>query len=84
MSEDEGEAGEVAFGPGVLIERAREKLRDALTMLGDAAGDDVEDGAVTDAGVSVIGAGEMLEDAFRMRVDEQASVHKEPEGESDG
>ncbi len=84
MVESEKGTRKVEFGPSVLIDRAREKLRDALTMLGVAAGGDVDDGAVTDAGILVVQAGEMLEDAFRMRVDERATVRLGEEGESDG
>ncbi|MGH1348937.1 MAG: hypothetical protein ACRBN8_45815 [Nannocystales bacterium] len=84
MVESETRTGEVEFGPGVLVERAREKLRDALAMLGDEPGVEVDDGSVTDAGVLSMRAGEMLEDAFRMRVDERTTVRQEEKGEADG
>ena len=84
MVESEKGTREVEFSPGALIDRAREKLRDALTMLGVAPGGEVDDGAVTDAGILVVRAGEMLEDAFRMRVDERTTVRLEAEGKDDG
>lgn len=75
--------GEVAFGPGTLVERARELVRDALTMLGEGPGATVEDEVVTDAGVLLLRAGEMLEDAYRIRIDERVTVEAGERGDGE-